>query len=114
MEVILDNEVFQIGNMIINCGEHLLTANGSEVRLDRVEFEVLCLLAANAGQIVRITDILHAIWGPDYLEENWYVHNAISSMRKKLSTAAPEVRNRIVNVYGMGYVLRPDDVPEKL
>lgn len=76
-----------------------------EVRLTRVEFQILHFLGVNQGRIVSKEDLLNTLWGADndVGEEILKVH--ISALRKKLGDSSHEPRY-IETIRGFGYRLK--------
>ena len=100
----MDNEIYRVSSLMLNYGERLATVYGVEAHFLTHDFEVLRLLVANTGTVVRIEDFLHRIWGPEYQSENNFLHMSISRIKKKLGSLDPGLRARIKNQYGTGYV----------
>jgi DNA-binding response OmpR family regulator len=71
------------------------------------EFELLSLLAENAGQVLSRMEIYQSVRGIDYDGLDRSIDGRISKLRKKLGddTTKP---TRIKTVWGKGYLLVPD------
>ena len=69
------------------------------------EFAVLDCLARNAGRVVPRSELLEAVWGPEFDGSVNIVDVYVGYVRKKL--AAYEGRPLIRTVRGVGFVLEP-------
>ncbi len=74
------------------------------VHLTRMEFQLLAILAQNAGDIVPRTALLMNVWGygPDIRTRTLDVH--IRRLRGKLKDYS---RQHIETIFGIGYRLQP-------
>lgn len=93
------NTEYRIGSLYINPKKHIVKADGQEVALTFKEFELLCLLAENAGAVYTRDEILQKIWGFEFDGESRTVDVHIRTLRTKLGDAG----NLIETVRGMGY-----------
>jgi DNA-binding response OmpR family regulator len=81
--------------------------HGHPVALTTQEFELLCLLARRAGELVSRDEVFRAVRGIDYDGMDRSIDGRVSKLRRKLGddAAAP---TRIKTVWGKGYLLVPD------
>ena len=72
------------------------------LKLTRKEFELLCVLARNAGRILTHGQLLREVWGKAHENDTQYLRVFISQLRHKLGDdpAAPRF---ILNEPGVGY-----------
>jgi two-component system response regulator MprA len=75
-----------------------------EVELSKTEFELLELLARNAGIVLEHTTIYDRIWGYDFGPDSKNLSVYISYLRRKVE--GPEGAKLIHTVRGVGYTLR--------
>src|SRR5579862_7535893 len=92
-----------LGDLDIAVDERKVTLRGGPLELSAKEYELLLLLARNAGEVVRRTQLIESIW-----DENWYgstktIDTHIWSLRRKLDT--PGVASCITTLRGVGYRL---------
>jgi len=85
----------------------LTVLNGVEIKLSSNEFEVLWLLAAQAGQLVTREDLVHQLRGFDYDGFDRSIDLRVSRLRKKLGDD-PTKPYRIKTVWGKGYLFATD------
>jgi DNA-binding response OmpR family regulator len=96
----------EVGDLIIEPAAHVATLGGKELDLAPREFDLLHVLAINAGQIVSVDDLLFQVWGAEYEGETQGVYVHIRWLREKIETD-PKHPRRIVTVRGVGYKLEP-------
>jgi two-component system, OmpR family, KDP operon response regulator KdpE len=61
-----------------------VVVKGKTIRLTPKEFDLLRYLIAQSGKPVPHRELLQAVWGPDYGEENDYLRVFINHLRKKI------------------------------
>lgn len=83
-----------------------ITIDGEEIKLSRTEWELLSLLAANAGRVMLHAELLSRIWGPEFRDEVHYLRTWVSRLRAKLEPAGNE-GTLITTFTGIGYRLEP-------
>lgn len=69
------------------------------VRLSPIEWELLCLLMASSGVVVKREVLLVEVWGEGYGGDSRVLGVRIASLRRKLGSAAGCIRT----VRGVGY-----------
>jgi two-component system KDP operon response regulator KdpE len=74
----------QVGDLHIDFNQRLVSVKGNAVRLTPTEFKLLYVLADNAGRVLSHSQLLSAVWGPEYVEEKEYLWVHINRLRKKL------------------------------
>jgi DNA-binding response OmpR family regulator len=93
-----------IGALAINLATRSVIVDGVAPKLTRKEFDVLALLARNAGRLVGHKQILKIIWGQAHIEDTHYLRIAIGHIREKIGDDAANPRF-IVTEPGVGYRL---------
>jgi DNA-binding response OmpR family regulator len=96
-----------INGLLVNLATRTVTLDGLEAKLTRKEFDVLALLARNAGRLVSHRQLLGTIWGPAHLDDAHYLRIAIGHIRDKIGDDAANPRF-IVTEPGVGYRLLAD------
>ena len=76
----------------------------SSLQLSPREFDLLHVLALNAGKVLSVEDILAQVWGAEYLGEPQVVYVHIRWLREKLEDD-PSHPTRVLTVRGKGYKL---------
>lgn len=95
--------VLRVGDADIDRSGAAATLAGAPLDLTPTEFELLLLLANNAGRVLRRSQILETVWGYDFGAASNLVEVYVSSLRRKLSSSASL---RLETVRRVGYVLR--------
>jgi DNA-binding response OmpR family regulator len=91
-----------IGELIINKDSHVVTLEGTEVKVTPIEYKILLLLAKNRGRVFSSEEIYERVWDePAFKTENTVsVH--IRRLRRKIEINTKEPRY-IKVVWGVGY-----------
>ena len=85
--------------------EVLLTVDGREVTLTQKEFEVLCLLLKNRGQVLSREQLIESVWGYAFTGESRTVDVHVRTLRQKLGEAGAYIET----VRGYGYKIGPEN-----
>lgn len=95
----------EIGDLLINTSARQVWRAGERIDLTSREYDLLALLARNAGHVLTKGCIFERVWGSDN-EAGWEgIKVYINALRSKLNTNGKP--NIISCVRGIGYVLRP-------
>jgi two-component system KDP operon response regulator KdpE len=94
--------VFKNGNLEIDFGGRRVSVDGREVRLTSTEFRLLQELGLNTGRVLTHTHLLQRVWGPEYKNENEYLHVFIRCLRTKLKLER-QGHGAIESISGVGY-----------
>lgn len=76
--------VIELGTLRIDLAARNVTVGGRAVSLTRKEFELLALLARNAGKVVTQRQILAEVWGEAHLGDTQYLRVYVGQIRGKL------------------------------
>lgn len=93
-----------VGSLVINSGNRSVRLDGQEIHCSTAEFDLLWLLAENAGQVLSRNDIYKKLHGTRYDGFDRSIDLRISRLRRKLDGDAKSSK-RIVSVRGVGYQL---------
>mgnify|MGYP000014267916 CR=1 FL=1 len=96
-----------IGALHIDRDSRSVSLDGSSIELSANEFDLLCILAQSAGQILPRAHLLEKLCGYDYDGFNRAIDVRISRLRKKLNDNAG-CPYRIKTIRGKGYLLAQD------
>ncbi len=94
----------RIGGLEIDLASRTVSVDGAAIKLTRKEFDVVALLARNAGKLVGHKQLLTTIWGAAHAADTHYLRIAIGHIREKLGDDAADPRF-IVTEPGVGYRL---------
>ena len=97
-----DTNEIRLKGMVINKENHKVIIDGNEVKLTPIEFDILYLLASNAGKVFSTDDIFERVWNEKVYEANNTVMVHIRRLRGKMNEDSRE--NKIITtVWGVGY-----------
>lgn len=99
VEARLGKRVLSYRGLHVNLGRKTVIADGNSVSLTRTEFDLLCLLLSNRGQVLSRKQLMETLW-PDVIVSDRTVDVHITRLRKKLGPYA----SRIVSRQGFGYL----------
>ena len=74
----------EIGDLVIDMDKRLVLRSGVQVRLTPKEYDLLAVLARNAGRVVTHRQILTAVWGPAHRDDTQYLRVFIGQLRAKI------------------------------
>ena len=99
------DEIVTVGDVRIDLGAHVVSKVGQEVKLTKIEYDLLAVLAKNLGKVVTNRQLLKEVWGPHAIHEPHYVRVFMANLRKKLekNPSRPEL---LITEQGVGYRLR--------
>ena len=87
------------GVLCVNEGSHTVAVSGREVALTQKEFEMLCLLLKNRGQVLSREKLIEQVWGYAFTGESRTVDVHVRTLRQKLGEAGAYLET----VRGYGY-----------
>jgi two-component system KDP operon response regulator KdpE len=107
------------GEAIIRCGElaidlarYRVTSGDRSIALTKTEFSLLRELATHKNQVMLHTQLLGAVWGPEYRDDVDYLRAYVRYLRRKLEPD-PSNPQYIVTHTGVGYMLScPEEAEE--
>ena len=95
------NEI-SIRGLTINKDNHKVTVYDEEIKLTPIEFDILYLLASNAGKVFSTDEIFEKVWNEKVYEANNRVMVHIRRLRGKMKE--DERQDKIITtVWGVGY-----------
>lgn len=94
-----------VGDLRIDLVARTVTKANAEVKLTKIEFDLLAVLARNLGKVVTHRQLLKEAWGPHAVQEPHYVRVFMANLRKKLEDNPSQPR-WLVTDQGVGYRLR--------
>lgn len=100
----LGEDVIRVGDLEIDTKRRQVRRGSRPVELTTREFELLKLLAENAGRPLRREVILQRVWGDEFEADTDPVKVYINFLRRKLNSGGEA--NLIQALRGFGYVLK--------
>jgi two-component system KDP operon response regulator KdpE len=89
-------------NLVVDLATRRVTMSGKEVKLSKIEYDLLRLLVRHAGKVLTHRQILQEVWGTGHENDTHYLRVYIAHLREKLETN-PESPELILTELGVGY-----------
>jgi two-component system, OmpR family, KDP operon response regulator KdpE len=93
-----------IGDLNIDLMKRIVTLRAERIKLSPKEFNLLKVLAMNAGKLLTHKYLMQEVWGEAYSDDNQYLRIYIAQLRQKLEKD-PARDQFIINEPGIGYRL---------
>jgi two-component system response regulator RegX3 len=92
----------EAGSVRMDVERHIVTVDGTDVRLPLKEFELLEVLLRNAGRVLTRGQLIDRVWGADYVGDTKTLDVHVKRLRSKIEPDPSEPR-LLVTVRGLGY-----------
>ncbi len=99
-------EVYAADGVVIDLARRRVTVDGTALVLSPREYELLALLARNAGRVLTHRQVLVAVWGAAHSNDVQYLRVYIGRVRQKLGPAGARL---LRTEAGVGYRLTEPD-----
>ena len=93
-----------VGDLVIDPQAHTITVADERKELSPKEFDLIYVLAHDAGKVISPDNLLARVWGADFIGEPQVLYVHIRWLREKLEYD-PQHPKRIITVRGVGYKL---------
>lgn len=100
------NDQLVIHSLIINKKNHTVRIEDDYLKLTKIEFNILYLLASNPGRVYASEEIFEHVWHEEGYGTSKTVMVHVSNLREKLDKAT-KGENIIQTVWGVGYKIDP-------
>ncbi|MDN6279608.1 MAG: response regulator transcription factor [Psychroflexus sp.] len=91
------DNVYSVGDMVVNRDEYKVVWSDQELSLPRKEFELLALLSSQPEKVFKREDILNTVWGDEVVVGGRTIDVHIRKLREKIGN------DRFKTVKGVGY-----------
>lgn len=91
------------GAIVLDRERRIVTRGEDAIHLTPKEYDLLVLLADNAGRVVTHATALQRLWGPAHKDDTQYLRVLVGQLRAKIDA---EGAGLIANEAGVGYRLR--------
>jgi two-component system KDP operon response regulator KdpE len=99
--------VVRLGGFTVDlAAKTVVGADGVEVHLTKIEWQLLAILLHSPGKLVSQQYLLTTVWGPTYVRETHYLRQYLAQLRRKLE-ADPSHPRHLITELGMGYRFVP-------
>ena len=94
-----------LGNLTLTPDTRKVAVDGTELSLNRKEFDLLYYFMSNPNRLINRTALAEAVWGDniDQADSLDFIYSQVKNLRKKMKTAGAQAE--IKAVYGFGYKL---------
>ena len=96
--------VFSAGDLTVDLDRRRVLVSGDEVRLTPTEYGLLAALVRHADHVMTDASLLQQVWGPEYGDEDHYLHVYVARLRKKIERD-PQKPRFLITEPGVGYRL---------
>ena len=102
----IGGERLTVGDIVIGIDTRVVTRGGKEVKLTKLEFDLLVYFARHLGKVLSRDRLLREVWDVHHDGSPRTVDNFVAQLRSKIE-ADPEHPRHLVTVRGAGYRLDP-------
>jgi two-component system OmpR family response regulator len=98
----VQQSVITLGPLVVDTGRHEIRLGDIEIAATRIEFSLLEQLCRRPTEVASRSELLEAVWGPNWVGDTHVVDVHLSNLRRKLDKAAPDLRV-VHTVRGVGF-----------
>jgi two-component system response regulator RegX3 len=103
-----DDDSIEVGELRVDRARRTASIGGKALELSRKEFDVLALLASEAGRVVTRERLLEEVWDTNWFGSTKTLDVHVSGLRRKLGDD-PSAPRYLHTVRGVGFRLAPPD-----
>lgn len=93
---------FRKGDLLLDFDRRRVMLEGKDVHLTQTEYNIVTLLARNAGKVLTYDSIIRSIWGPNSGTDNQILRVNMANIRRKMEKNPGEPKY-IFTEMGVGY-----------
>lgn len=94
--------------LVVDFGKRLVTVEGKEIHLTRVEYKIVSMLAQNSGKVITYSSLIEQVWGPYVDDNNRILRVNMANIRRKIEKN-PGEPEYIFTELGVGYRMVEDE-----
>ena len=102
------NRPYHAKDLTVDFEKRLITLEGQEIHLTRVEYKIVSFLARNSGKVITYDALINQIWGPYAGDNNRILRVNMANIRRKLEKN-PGEPEYIFTELGVGYRMIEDE-----
>lgn len=102
------DKVYKAAGLEIHFEKRLVCIDGEKVHLTQIEYQLLSLLAENAGRVLTYKFIMNTIWGPYADGNNQILRVNMANIRRKIEKN-PAQPQYVFTEIGIGYRMRENE-----
>lgn len=95
----LEDDVIEVGGIIVNQSAHEVKINHNSIDLSVKEFELLTYFITNRGVALSREKILNNVWNYDYFGDARTIDTHVKKLRNKMGDKGEYIKT----IWGMGY-----------
>lgn len=99
---------YSADGMVVDFEKRIVTVDGSEVHLTRVEYKIVSMLAKNSGKVITYDSLINEVWGPYADDNNRILRVNMANIRRKIEVN-PGDPKYIFTELGIGYRMLEDE-----
>lgn len=102
--------VYEAEQLRVDLSARAVHRDGLEIHLTPTEYKLLATLIRQAGRVITHRQLLHEVWGANYVEQTHYLRVYMAQLRHKLEKDPTRPR-LLLTEPGIGYRLRESERP---
>jgi len=102
------NRPYSAKGLVIDFDKRIVTVDGEEIHLTRVEYKIVSMLAKHSGKVITYTSLIDHVWGPYADDNNRILRVNMANIRRKLEKN-PGEPEYIYTELGIGYRMVEDE-----
>ena len=102
--VITEEEIVNIGGIVLDKSAHMVKIDGAEIDLSFKEFELLTYFVTNQGVALSREKILNNVWNYDYFGDARTIDTHVKKLRSKMGPKGDFIKT----IWGLGYKFEVD------
>ena len=102
------SQIYRALNLEIDLDKRIAHLGGQRIHLTQIEYQLLSLLAENAGRVLTYNAMLRRIWGPYAEENNQILRVNMANIRRKIEKNPAQPQYLFTEV-GVGYRMRENE-----
>ena len=103
-----NNRPYSAKGLTVDFEKRLVTVDGNEIHLTRVEYKIVSMLAKNSGKVITYSSLIDQVWGPYADDNNRILRVNMANIRRKLEKN-PGEPVYIFTELGIGYRMIEDE-----
>ena len=104
-----DDGIFRAGGLVIDDNAKTVNVDGDDVKLTKIEYNILLFLVKNKGKVFSIGEIYENIWNENAVAVDNTVAVHIRHIREKIEID-PKNPKYLKVVWGVGYKIDAEDI----
>ena len=108
VDTVNSNRPYSAKGLVIDFDKRIVSVDGTEVHLTRVEYKIVSILARHSGKVITYTSLIDQVWGPYADDNNRILRVNMANIRRKIekNPGEPEF---IFTELGIGYRMIEDE-----